>query len=144
MADPVVWDSQVQKFSIKDTGGTERDITDYIISQAGLPGPRDLNEATTLNRSGRYYHPTLENVTITLEVVASKDASVGTDTVFGPLRTHTSPTTFYYGPFGSTGGFPKYTGNAWVANYVITGRVGNLLVATVTLQVQGTVTRTTY
>lgn len=144
MADPVVFDAQVQKFAVQDSGGTERDISDYIVSIAGLPGPRDLNESTTLNRSGRYYHPTLENVVITLELVASKDASVGTDTVFGPIRTHTSVRTFYYGPFGSTGGFPKYTGSVWVRNYNITGRVGNLITATVELQVQGTVSRTTF
>ena len=144
MADPVVFDAQVQKFAIQDSGGTERDISDYIVSIAGLPGPRDLNEATTLNRSGRAYHPTLENVTITLELVASQDAIYGTDTIFGPLRTHTSTRTFYYGPFGSTGGYIKYTGSCWVRNYAITGRVGNLLVATVELQVQGTITRTTF
>jgi hypothetical protein len=144
MADPVVFDAQVQKFAIQDSGGTERDISDYIVSITGLPGPRDLNEATTLNRSGRYYHPTLENVVVTLELVMSKDADYGTDTVFGPIRTNTSVRTFYYGPFGSTNGFPKYTGSAWVRNYSITGRVGNLITATVELQVQGTVTRTTF
>lgn len=144
MADPVVFDSQVSKFTIDDTGGTERDVSDYIISIDGLPGPRELNESTTLNRSGRYKHPTLENVVITLELVASKDASVGSDTVFGPLRTHTSTVDFVYGPFGSSSGFPKYTGACWVRNYVITNRVGNLLVARVELEVQGTVTRTTY
>lgn len=144
MADPVVFDAQVQKFVIQDTSGTERDISDYIISIAGLPGPRDLNDSTTLNRSGRYYHPTLENVTITLEVVASQDALVGTDTVLGTLRQYTATRTFYYGPFGSTGGYIKYTGSVWVRNYSITGRVGNLLVATAELQVQGTVSRTTF
>jgi len=144
MADPVVFDAQVQKFTIQDSSGTERDITDYIVSIAGLPGPRDLSEATTLNRSGRYYHPTLENVVVTLELVGSKDALVGTDTVFGPLRTHTATRTFFYGPFGSTGGYPKYTGSCWIRNYNITGRVGNLLTATVELQVQGTVSRTTF
>lgn len=144
MADPVVFDAQVQKFSIQDSGGTERDISDYIISISGLPGPRELNESTTLNRSGRYWHPTLENVVITLEVVLSKDANVGTETVFGPLRTHTATRTFYYGPFGSTGGFPKYTGSCWVRNFNITGRVATLLIASVELQVQGTITRTTF
>ena len=144
MADPVVFDAQVQKFSIVDTGTTERDITDYIISIEGLPGPRELSESTTLNRAGRYAHPTLENVLITLEMVLSKDALLGTDTVFGPLRTHTSPTAFVYGPFGSTGGFPKYSGNCWVQNYTITGRVVNTITARVELKVQGVVNRGTY
>lgn len=144
MADPVVFDAQVQKFTIQDSGDTERDISDYIISIAGLPGPRELNESTTLNRSGRYFHPTLENVVITLELVVSKDANVGTDTVFGPLRTHTSTRDFYYGPFGDTAGFPKYTGAAWIRNYNITGRVASLLIASVELQVQGVITRTTF
>jgi hypothetical protein len=144
MADPVVFDAQVQKFSIVDTGTTERDITDYIISIEGLPGPRELSESTTLNRAGRYFHPTLENVVITLELVGSKDALVGTDTVFGPQRQDTAVRAFVYGPFGSTGGFPKYSGNCWVRNYTITGRVGTLITARVELQVQGIVSRGTY
>lgn len=141
MADPTVFDSEVSVFKITDTGSTLRDITDYVVAVDGLPGPRELNEATTLNQSGRKWHPTLQNVPFTLELVYSEDASVGTDTVLGPLRTYTSAVAFEYYPAGATG--VKYSGNAWVRNYQVTTRVGTLVLARCELQVDGTVTRTT-
>ena len=144
MADPVVYDSQLSKLFIKDTGGDEREVTDYLVGISGLPGPRDLNDATTLNRAGRHWHPTLENVVFNLELVWSQDALVGSDTVFGPLRQHTATVAFNYGPHGNTATFVKYSGNCWVRNYPIETRVGALVTCRVELQVQGTVSRGTY
>ncbi len=140
MADPVVYDSHLSVFKITDTGAVERDISDYIVNIDGLPGPRELSEATTLNRTGRYFHPALENVVITLELVYSEDALVGTDTVLGPLRTHNAAVAFKYYPRG-TGG-KLYSGNCWVRDYRIVTRVGNIVTARCELQVNGTVTRT--
>lgn len=139
-----LFDSQQSVFQITDTGSTLRDITPYIVSIDGLPGPRELAEATTLNDSGRKFYPTLENVVITLELLWSDDANVGSDTVLGPLRTHNAAMAFDYGPEGKSGGDIKYSGNAWVRNYQITSRVGNMVAARCELQVNGTVTRGTY
>jgi len=139
-----VFDAQQSVFQIKDTGGTLRDITPYIISVDGLPGPRELSEATTLNSSGREWYPTLENVVVTLELLWSDDADVGTDTVLGPLRTYSSAVDFDYGPEGKTGGDVKYSGTAWVRNYQVVSRVGDLVKARCELQVNGTITRGTY
>ena len=139
MADPVVYDSQLSVFKITDTSAQERDISDYIVSIEGLPGVRELSEATTLNRSGRHWHPSLENVVITLELVYSEDASVGTDTVLGPLRTHTAAVAFKYYPRGTSGKY--YSGNTWVRDYRVITRVGSIVTARCELQVQGTVAR---
>lgn len=139
MADPVVFDSGLSVFKIYDTGGVERDVSDYIVSIEGLPGPRELNEATTLNQTGRKWHPTLQNATISLELVYSEDASVGSDTVFGPLRTHTSAVAFKYYPRGTSGQY--YSGNVWVRDYRVTTRVGSIVTAKVDLQVDGVVAR---
>ena len=73
-----------------------------------------------------------------------RDALVGPDTIFGPLRTHTSAVAFDYGPAGKTGGDVKYSGVAWVRDYRILTRVGNLVTGRVDLQVDGVVTRGTY
>jgi hypothetical protein len=134
------FDSQVSVFKITDTGSTLRDVSASIVSIEGLPGPRELNEATPLNQAGHKYHPTLENGPINLEVIFDDTANTGSDTVFGPLRTHTAAVAFEYYPKG--GSSPKYSGNCWVRNYSIQTRVGSLLTARVELQVDGQVTRT--
>ncbi len=139
-----LFDSQQSVFQIKDTGGELRDITPYIVATEGLPGPRELAEATTLNDTGRKYYPTLQNTVIVLELLWSDDASVGSDTVLGPLRTHTAAVDFDYGPEGKTAGDIKYYGAAWVRDYRIISRVGNMVTSRCELQVNGTITRGTY
>lgn len=141
------FDSELSVFQITDTGANLRDISAYITSIDGLPGVRDLNVATALGDGGEKFHPTLERVTITIELMWSDDALVGPDTVFGPLRTHTSAVAFDYGPEGkgtAGGGDEKYSGNCWVRDYAITSRSGNMVTARVELKVDGKVTRGNY
>jgi hypothetical protein len=137
----VLFDSQDSIFEITDTGAVSRDISPYIVSIDGLPGPRELADATSINETGRKFHPTLENSVITLELLWSDDADVGSDTVLGPLRTHTAAVAFKYGPEGKTAGDVKYSGSAWVRNYQITTRVGSMVLARCELQVNGAVAR---
>lgn len=131
-------------FEITDTGASSRNITPYVKSVEGLPGPRNLDDATALGDAGRKHWPGLEDGTVRLTLMWSKDALVGPDTIFGPLRTHTAAVAFAYGPEGSTGGDIKYSGTCWVENYEAPARVGSLIEAIVTLRVQGTVTRGTF
>ncbi len=139
------YDSSISIFQIKDVSpGTLRDISPYIVSIDGLPGPREFADVTVLGDGGHKWNPTLENVSITLELLWSDDALVGSDTVLGPLRTHTSEVAFDYGPEGKDSGDIKYSGNAWVEDYRILSRVGNMVTARCTLRVHGTVSRTTY
>ena len=140
----VLFDSGQSVFQITDTGAVLRDITPYIVSIDGLPGPRELSEATTLSDTGRKWYPILENVVVTLELLWSDDADVGSDTVLGPLRTHTAAVAFDYGPEGKVAGDIKYHGNAWVRNFQILSRVGQMVSARCELQVNGTVTRGVY
>lgn len=144
MADPVLFDSSVSKFEIDDIIPQSRDISPYIVAIDGLPGPRELAEATTLVAGGRMWYPILENSVITLELLVSADAGLGSDTVLGPLRTHNAAVAFRYGPMGYTGGKVKYYGNAWVRNYQILSRVGQMLTARCELQVNGKVLRGVY
>lgn len=136
------FDSQLSVFKITDTGSTLRDVSAAIVAIEGLPGPRDLNEATPLNQAGHKFHPSLENGPVNLEIMFDDTALTGSDTVFGPLRTHTAATAFEYHPVGVGSGKVKYTGNVWVRNYNIGTRVGSLLSAKVEMQVDGVVTRT--
>jgi len=139
------FDSGQSVFQITDvTPGQLRDITPYIVAIDGLPGPRELAEATTLNDTGRKFYPILENVVITLELLWSDDGTIGSDTVLGPLRTHSEAVAFDYGPEGKAQGDIKYHGAAWVRNYQVLSRVGQMVTARCELQVNGTVSRTTY
>lgn len=137
-------DSKESFFEIEDTGTTLRDMSGYLVAVDGLPGPRELNDASVLSSSGRQWHPTLEAGVITLELLWDETASTGPDAVFGPLRTHTVATTFSYGPQGNTASEIKYSGECWVRNYQITSRVGSIVTARVELNVDGVVTRGTY
>ena len=138
------FDSQVSVFNITDTGAQDRNITPYVVSVDGLPGPRELGDASVLGDTGRKWQPSLENVIITLELLWSDDANVGSDTVLGPLRTHTAAVAFKYGAKGSTAGYVKYSGSAWVRDYRILSRVGNMVTSRCELQVNGAVARGTY
>jgi len=138
-------DSQESAFIIDDTTpGTERDLSPYIVSIDGLPGPRGLSDATALGAGGRKWHPSLEDVLFNLELMWSDDADVGPDTVLGPLRTHTAAVNFHYGPEGQAAADIRYHGACWVRNFKITTRVGNLVMAAAELQVNGKVSRGTF
>lgn len=137
----VFYPSKDSTFEIDDTGAVQRDISPYIISIDGLPGPRELIEVTALGDTGRTFIPGLENSVITLELQWSEDASVGPDTVLGPLRTHTAAVDFEYGPEGNAQGDIMYTGTCWVRNFQITTRVGSQVTARCELQVEGAVGR---
>jgi len=140
----VFQDSQDSVLLVDDTGGTQRDISPYVIAVDGLPGPRKLSEASALGDGGTKWHPGLEDVPFTIEMYWSADALLGPDTVFGPLRTHTAAVDFEYGPEGKGNGDIKYSGTFWVRNYTAPTRVGNLVFAKAECQVNGQVSRTTF
>ncbi len=138
------FDSRVSKFLIDDTGGTQRDLSAYITEVRGLPGPRTLNEVTALGDSGAKFIPGVEKASITLHGMYDNTATSGPDAVLGPLRTHTAAADFEYGPKGSGTGDVKYSGTCWVTGYDLKSRVGDVVEWSVSLQVEGTVTRGTF
>jgi hypothetical protein len=138
------FDSKTSVFRITDTGAVVRDISAYLIGIDGLPGPREMADVTVLGDSGRMRKPTLENVSIKLDLLFDDTATTGIDAILGPLRTHTAAVAFDYGPKGKTATYVKYSGNCWVKNYQLTTRVGNMVSGICELDVHGTVTRGTY
>jgi len=133
----VFFDSRVSTFTIADSTGTVRDITPYITKLDGLPGPRRLYGVTAIGDTGDKFSPGLYGATITLELMWSTDALVGPDTIFRVLRDHTAATAFSYKPSGVSS--PVYSGNCWVEDYVIHTVVNTLLMASVSLKVDGAV-----
>lgn len=128
-----LYNAQVTEMHVTDTGGTERDITPYVKGVAGLPGPRNLLDATAYGDAGRKHQPDLEDVTVTLELMWSKDADVGADTVLGPLRVHDAAVALRY-VLDTT---IEYTADFRVRDYRIRGEVGGMVVATAVLAIEG-------
>jgi len=138
------FDSEKSVFQIDDTGSTLRNLSAYINDFGGLPGPRQLSEITALGDGGTKWHPSLENVQISLAGTYDDTASSGPDEVLGALRTHSRANDFDYGPEGSSASSTKYSGTCWVSTYEIQSRVGDAVRWSATLQVEGEVTRGTY
>jgi len=138
------FNSEDSVFQIND-GSSLRDISAYITSIEGLPSAVELREVTALGAAGHAWSRGIEReITITLEVWWSDDASVGPDTVFRLVRALTAATAWDYGPEGKSTGEQKYSGTCWLENYIIHTRVGTKLMATVSLRVEGAVTVGTY
>ena len=143
------FNSRVSVFQTTDTGGTLRDLSQYISEVSGLPGARDLNEVTALGDTGEKNIVGLARATVTISGHFDDTATTGPDAVLGPLvETDSTPEdtarAFDYGPKGTTGGFVKYSGTIKWESYEVTSRVGDIVAWTATGKVQGNVTRGTY
>ena len=139
------FDSKESVFTLHDGSATQLDLSRYLTSIDGLPGPRELIDVTPLNASGHAFIPSLENVVITIEMQWSDDAVSGQygapDVLLEGMRSATAVRAFEYGPEGRVTGDVKYTGNCWLRNYQITSRVGSQVTCRAELQVDGTVSR---
>lgn len=132
------FDSRVSRLFVADSASTSQDISAYVKSVEGLPGPRNLNDVTTFGSVGHRWSPGLQDNTVTIELVYSEDATTGSNTVFSPIRTATTSKAFIWYPSGSTGA--AFSGNLWVETYEITSRIGNAVMAKVTARVDNGVT----
>ena len=82
------FDSNKSRFLIDDTGGTQRDLSQYITGVNGLPGDRLLRELTRLSDSGAVFLPSIENSRVSVRGLFDDTASSEADVILGPLRTH--------------------------------------------------------
>ena len=123
-------------FSIDDTGGTARDISD-VLNSIDFPETTDTAEVTAFGASSRSYIVSLESATISIS--GMYDA-----TVDGYLKGGTEPAsrTFTYKP-GVTSGDAIYSGECILTSYSLSSPVGDVNTFTADFQVTGTVTRTT-
>ncbi len=130
-------------FSINDSGGTARDLSNFITEIDGLPGERELAEVTALGDSGRTYIPSLQNAVITLAGIFDDSVTSGPDSVLGLLVHHTGASTFFYGPKGGATDDTGYGGAGFVRTYTLGSRIGESVTWRAEIQVSGTVTRST-
>ena len=125
-------------FSLDDTGGTSRDISD-VLNSVDFPEITETADTTAFGASSRSFIVGLESATVSL-------SGLWDATVDGYLKGGTEPAsrTFIYGPAGSTSGNVKYTGEAILTNYSQSSPVGDVVTFSVDLQCTGTITRGTY
>jgi hypothetical protein len=123
-------------FSIDDTGGSARDISD-VLNTIDFPETTDTAEVTAFGASSRSYIVSLESATISIS--GMYDA-----TVDGYLKGGAEPASrsFIYKP-GVTSGDAIYAGECILTNYSLSSPVGDVNTFSADFQVTGTVTRTT-
>ena len=123
-------------FSIDDTGGSARDISD-VLNSIDFPETTDTAEVTAFGASSRSYIVSLESATISIS--GMYDA-----TVDGYLKGGTEPASrsFIYKP-GVTSGDAIYSGECILTSYSLSSPVGDVNTFSADFQVTGTVTLTT-
>jgi hypothetical protein len=124
-------------FSLDDTGGTSRDISDTLTS-VDFPETIDTAESTAFGSTSKSYLVGLRDATISVSGIwdATVDGYI--------IGTEPATRTFIFGPAGSTGGNVKYTGECILTNYSVSNPVGDVVTYSLDLQCTGGVTRTTF
>ena len=124
-------------FSLDDTGGTSRDLSDTLTS-VDFPETIDTAETTAFGATSKSYIVGLRDATISVSGLwdATVDGYI--------IGTEPATRTFIFGPAGSTGGNIKYTGEAILTNYAVSNPVGDVVTYSIDLQCTGGVTRTTF
>ena len=124
-------------FSLDDTGGTSRDLSDSLTS-VDFPETIDTAETTAFGATSKSYIVGLRAATISVSGLwdATVDGYI--------IGTEPATRTFIFGPAGSTGGNIKYSGECILTNYAVSNPVGDVVTYSLDLQCTGGVTRTTF
>lgn len=128
-------------FSLDDTVPTLQDISAKVTNVSGLPGPVEMAENTTFGSESKTYEPGLGDASISVECVwdSTLDGYIGSK-----AQWKTATRSFEYGPDGGGAGKVKYSGEAWIQNVDIPAPVGDIIKATISLQVSGDVSVGTF
>ena len=124
-------------FSIDDTGGTVRDISDTLTS-VDFPETIDTAETTAFGATSKSYIVGLRDATIS--VSGLWDATV--DGYF--IGTEPATRSFVFGPAGNTSGYVKYSGECILTSYSVSSPVADVDTFSADFQVTGNVTRGTF
>lgn len=126
---------------LDDSTGTLRDLSAYA-NEVSLPRSVETGETTTFGASGdsKTYVTGLNDSTLSISCMWDSVL----EGYLAPAIGSDSTLSFEYGPAGSTGGLPKYTGEAILTSFQVSSPVGDVVTASIELQVTGAVTRTTW
>jgi|TARA_R110000744_G_scaffold274133_1_gene387318 hypothetical protein len=124
-------------FSIDDTGGTVRDISNTLTS-VDFPETIDTAETTAFGATSKSYIVGLRDATIS--VSGMFDATV--DGYF--IGTEPATRSFVFGPAGDTSGYVKYSGECILTSYSLSSPVADVDTYSADFQVTANVTRGTF
>jgi|TARA_R110000824_G_scaffold316220_1_gene503431 hypothetical protein len=124
-------------FSLDDTGGTSRDLSN-VLNSVDFPEIVETAETTAFGATSKSYIVGLRDATISISGLfdATVDGYI--------IGTEPATRTFIFGPAGNTGGFVKYTGECILTNYSVSSPVADVVTFSLDLQCTGGVTRTTF
>jgi len=132
---PTFYHGKSTNFSLDDTGGTSRDISNVLVS-VDFPEIVETAETTAFGATSKSYIVGLRDATISV-------SGIWDSTVDGYIiGTEPATRTFIFGPAGSTSGYVKYTGECILTNYSVSSPVGDVVTFSLDLQCTGGVTRT--
>jgi hypothetical protein len=133
------FDAEVSIFKLHD-GSSLRDLSPYITNFDGLPGEVKMNDSTTYGSTGERPTPSIYTARIVMDLLYNHVTSVGVHTVLALLHANKTLAAFEYYPVGEGTDDAKITGNAYLAIYRITGRVGSFITVHAELPVNNKVT----
>ena len=126
-------------FKVDNAAGTLTNISDTL-TDVSFPQSVDTAETSTFGSSAKSYVVGLTDST--LSVSGNFDATV--DAHLAGVLGQAASLSFEYGPEGSTAGYVKYTGEAYLTSYENSGAIGDVVSYSAEFQVTGAITRGTY
>ena len=123
--------------SLVSIGDTLNDIT--------MPREIETAETTAFGDGDKTYITGLADATISLSGMFDSTVDTMINGNIANLKSGSVATlSFEYGPTGSAGSSPKFTGEALITSYEIGSPVGDVITYSLELQVTGGVTATTF
>lgn len=122
---------------------TDETVADNIssyLNEVSFPETVETADTANFGSSAHTYVIGLTDATISLS--GMWDPTV--DSRFTGLLGNETAVAFEYGPAGGTTGKTKYSGNAYITSYEVSGGIGDMVSFSAELQVTGAVTRGTF
>ena len=126
-------------FKLDNAAGSLVDYSAYL-EDISFPRSVETAETTTFGSSAKSYITGLTDATVSLS--GKFDATA--DATLAGVVGQAASLSFEYGPAGSGSGLVKYSGEAIMTSYEVGATVGDVVTASVELQVTGAITRGTF
>lgn len=132
------------KIEIDNSGGSLTDISAYC-DEVSFSRSLETAEVTTFGDNAKEYLMGLSDATMSLSGKFDAAGASTVDAVLSGTLGQDATVSFAYTPGGGSASStnPKYTGEAYITSYEITGSVGDAVTFSAELQVTGAITRAT-
>ena len=115
------------------------------LNEISMPREIETAETTAFGSQDKTYITGLSDATVSLSGMFDATVDSAINTLITNLKSGSiSSASFAYGPAGSAGGKPQFTGDALITSYELSSPVGDVITYSLELQVTGGVTAGTY